>query len=44
MLGEVAELLKNEPEVLPEGSIRKQVLQSIKEIEVILRAVADVPI
>lgn len=44
MLDEVAELLKYEPEALPEGSIRKQALQSAKEIEVILRAVTDVPI
>lgn len=44
MLSEVAELLKNEPEALPEGSICKQAKQSIKEIDIILRTVTDVPI
>lgn len=44
MLSEVAELLKNEPEALPEGGICKQAKQSIKEIDIILRTVTDVPI
>lgn len=48
MLSEVAELLKNEPESLPEGSICKQAIQSMQEIDIILRAVrgtmTDVPI
>lgn len=45
MLNEVTELLKNEPEALPEGNICKQAMQSMKEIDIILRTVhADVPI
>lgn len=48
MLNEVTELLKNEPEALPERSIYKQAVQSLKEIDIILRTVhevvADVPI
>lgn len=48
MLSEIAELLKNEPEALPEGGIRKQAVESMNEIDIILRTVhgtmADVPI
>lgn len=39
MLGEAVELLKHEPEVLPEGKICKQAVENLKEIDVILRTV-----
>lgn len=39
MLNEVIDLLKNEPETLPEGSICKQAIQNVKEIDIILRTV-----
>lgn len=39
MLSEAAELLKHEPEELPEGKVRKQAVANLREIDVILRTV-----
>lgn len=41
MLVQVVELLKHEPQELPEGRIGRQAVTNLKEIEVILRTVHE---